>query len=96
MDLYRYRGSSLQLSGKELLKEELTEEEISELEKELLQFLERENELRREVEVEENSIQISEEKLTFWIRFQTPRSDKKGVKTEYDSREGTYKFSLLK
>ena len=86
----------LQLSGKELLKEELTEEEISELEKELLQFLERENELRREVEVEENSIQISEEKLTFWIRFQTPRSDKKGVKTEYDSREGTYKFSLLK
>lgn len=76
------------VSGLENLNEMLTTEQIIRLESELQSFLSNNNELRRELLIDETSIKMKDGKVTFTCVFVSERHDKKNVKVEYEDDKG--------
>lgn len=79
---------SVSISNVDILKGVLTNEQTARLNKELQSFLERNNEIRREITVDKTSIINQEGIISFKCIFVSQRHDKKNINVEYESGKG--------
>lgn len=82
------------IGGMEVLTGKISEEKLAELPQNLLQFLQAEEEYRREIQLEKESITENEKELCVWGIFQTPRLDEKELKICFDRETQTYRIAL--
>lgn len=82
------------IGGMEVLTGKISEEKLAELPQNLLQFLQAEEEYRREIQLEKESITENEKELCVWGLFQTPRLDEKELKICFDRETQTYRIAL--
>lgn len=87
-------NTPVELSGKEELDGKIPEDKLQTLETELLEFLKGEQEYRRVIAIEKESVSDSEKEISFWGGFQNPRIDKKKLFVVYDKETNAYRFSL--
>ena len=64
---------------------------MTELPQILLQFLQEEEEYRREIQLEKETITENEKELCVWGIFQTPRLDKKELKICFDREAQSFR-----
>ncbi|HAX51807.1 DUF5038 domain-containing protein [Muricomes intestini] len=81
------------LSQKQLLDGKIPKENLDMLGGEMLKFLQENNELRREISIQ-NSVKDTEEVVEFWGGFDTPRLDKKELHIMYDKSGKNFQFAL--
>lgn len=84
----------VRMAGKEALSGSIPEEKLRELDAQLEGFLERENELRRELSISAGTINQTGSETEFYIAFQTPRVDEKSIHVRYGKETGEYIFQL--
>lgn len=87
-------NTEITLQKKELLEEKIPHEKLELLDSELLMFLKENQEFRREIEIQEVSIEESDSEVCFWGMFCTPRVDGKELFVVYDKSEGYFQFSI--
>lgn len=87
-------NTEVQISEKKLLEEKIPKNQLDILETEALEFLKENQEYRREISIEKETLEDTEEEVRFWGIFQNPRIDKKELLVVYDKAEQSYQFSL--
>lgn len=87
-------NSPVVLAEKQLLDDKVPEEKLESLETEMLSFLKANGEYRREITVEEFSLEDSDGKVSFYGKFKNPRTDRKKIYSVYDKTSRTWEFSL--
>lgn len=84
----------IHLTGKDFLEDMFSAEELAALENQLLIFLEENNEYRRELSIEEDSVTNLEDSISMRVVFLTPRIDRKGIDIVYDKGTEDWQFTL--
>lgn len=82
------------IDGMEVLTGKIPEEKLTELPQTLLQFLQEEEEYRREIQLEKETITENEKELCVWGIFQTTRLDKKELKICFDREAQSFQIAL--
>lgn len=82
------------IDGMEVLTGKIPEEKLTELPQTLLQFFQEEEEYRREIQLEKETITENEKELCVWGIFQTPRLDKKELKICFDREAQSFQIAL--